>query len=140
MKNTSLIFLVFLCLSIVQSFPLESIGAELEWSTTKQLDLEQSPLDVAIASDGATIYILSPGEVLIYTTAENRITNRIPVNKSFDRLTYSPKDNSLILSSSLDRTLEIIQLETIHDIDVAGLPFLGDEDAPVTIAVFNDYQ
>jgi hypothetical protein len=78
--------------------------------------------------------------VLIYTTAENRITNRIPVNKSFDRLTYSPKDNSLILSSSLDRTLEIIQLETIHDIDVAGLPFLGDEDAPVTIAVFNDYQ
>jgi hypothetical protein len=125
---------------MIQAFPLEPACAEVEWSTIKQLDLEQSPLDVDIASDGAMIFILSPGEILIYTPSKGEVTDRIPVDKSFDRLTYSPKDNSLIVSSNLDKTLEIIKIETVHDIAVTGLPFLGAEDAPVTVAVFNDYQ
>jgi hypothetical protein len=114
--------------------------AELEWSTTKQLELEKNPIDIATAADGAMLFILSPGEVLVYTLSKNEITDRIPVSQSFDRLTYSQKDNSLILSSSLNKTLEIVKLETIHDISVAGIPFLGAEDAPVAITVFNDYQ
>jgi hypothetical protein len=28
----------------------------------------------------------------------------------------------------------------IHEIEVTGLPFKGSPDAPVTIAVFSDYQ
>jgi len=28
----------------------------------------------------------------------------------------------------------------IHKIDVTGLPFKGPTDAPVTVAVFSDYQ
>ncbi len=129
-----LILLVTQCLSSAPRL------AEVEWTTTKQLELEQSPIDVATSSDGAMIFILSPGEVLIYTPSKGRITDRVPVDGSFDKLTYSSRDNSLILSSSLGRALEIIRLETIHDIPVTGMPFLGTEDAPVTIAVFNDYQ
>lgn len=28
----------------------------------------------------------------------------------------------------------------VHKIDVTGLPFKGSPDAPVTVAVFSDYQ
>ncbi len=28
----------------------------------------------------------------------------------------------------------------VHKIDVTGLPFKGPPDAPVTVAVFSDYQ
>ncbi len=28
----------------------------------------------------------------------------------------------------------------VHEIDVTGLPFKGSPDAPVTVAVFSDYQ
>ena len=31
-------------------------------------------------------------------------------------------------------------LETIYKIDVSGLLFKGPKDAPVTIAVYDDYQ
>ncbi len=140
MKKSSLIVMALLSLIMIQALFMEPVFAEVEWSTIKHLDLEQSPLDVAVDSDGSMIFILTPGETLIYTPSKNEITSRIPVDKSFDRLTYSSKDNSLILSSSLGRTLEIIRLETVHDISVAGFPFLGVEEAPVTITVFNDYQ
>lgn len=139
-EKTSLFMIGVLILLVTQCLSSAPCFAEVEWTTTRQLDLEQSPIDVATSSDGAMIFILSPGEILVYTIAKSEITDRIPVDKSFDRLTYSSKDNSLILSSSLDRAIEIIRIETIHDISVTGLPYLGTEDAPVTIAVFNDYQ
>lgn len=140
MKKPPLIAVVLLGLIVFQAPARDAACTELEWSTIKQLDLEQSPLDVDIATDGDMIFILTPGEILIYTPSGGEITTRIPVDKSFDRLSYSSKDNSLILTSSQDKTLEIIQIETVYDIAVAGLPFLGTEDAPVTIAVFSDYQ
>ena len=114
--------------------------AELEWSTGKKLSLPATPLDAAIAADGQWIFILTPGHVLVYSLSEDTVINRIPVDKAFDSLTLFPKDNTLILSSSSEKSLEIIHLETIHEISVSGLPHKGPEEAPVTISVFNDYQ
>lgn len=115
-------------------------AAELEWRTKKHLALEQTPLDVATSSDGKMIFILTPGEILVYSPSEDKVTDNIPVGESFDRLTYSSTDNSLILGSSSDKALEIIRIDAIHDIATSGRPFRGPEDAPVTIAVFNDFQ
>jgi len=62
------------------------------------------------------------------------------VGKGFDRLIYSPRSSSLILTSSSEKAVKVIQLEAIHKTDMSGLPFKGPENAPVTIAVFSDYQ
>ena len=142
MKKRNTMVAVALVCAALQLLSVSTLAraAELEWTTTRHLDLEQAPLDVAPSSDGSIIFILTPGEVLVYSVSKDAITNRIPVAESFDGLTYSAKDNSLILSSSRDMAIEIVRLETIHDIDVSGLPFKGPEAAPVTIAVFNDYQ
>jgi len=53
---------------------------------------------------------------------------------------HSASDNTLILSSRSGQALEIIQLEPVYRIDVSGLPFKGAAQAPVTIAVFSEYQ
>jgi hypothetical protein len=58
----------------------------------------------------------------------------------FDRLSYSAKTNSLILSSQSEKTVKVIQLELIHKFDLSGLPVKGPENAPVTMTVFGDYQ
>jgi hypothetical protein len=120
--------------------PSVADAAELEWRTKKQLTLEQAPLDVATTSDGKMIFILTPGEILVYSPSEDEVTNNIPVGESFDRLTYSSTDNSLILGSSSDKALEIIRIDAVYDIAISGRPFRGPEDAPVTIAVFSDFQ
>ncbi len=115
-------------------------AAELEWRTKKQLALEQAPLDVAVTPDGKMIFILTPGEILVYSPSEDEVTNHIPVGESFDSLTYSSKDNYLILGGSSDKAFEIIRIDAVHDIATSGRPFQGPEDAPVTIAVFSDFQ
>jgi len=47
---------------------------------------------------------------------------------------------SIGVPSRSQKMLRVIQLETIHQFDLSGLPFKGREEAPVTIAVFSDYQ
>ena len=120
---------------VPQLFP-----ADVEWTIKKQLNLKASPLDISTSIDGQWIFILAQGEVLVYSIPEDKVVNRIPVDKDFDRLTHSPKNNTLVLSSRSGRTLKIFQLEVIHTIDTSGLPLKGPEHAPVTMAVFGDYQ
>lgn len=57
-----------------------------------------------------------------------------------DQIRVAPKGDSLFLNSRENKTIQIVNLDFVVDIDVAGSPFKGREDAPVTIAVFNDFQ
>jgi len=118
----------------------QHVHAGVEWTVTKQVSLDAEPLDVASSADGKLIFVLVPGEVLIYTISKNKITNHIPVDKVFNRLRYTASTNTLVLTSSSARTLKIIKLEWIYSMSVSGLPFRGPVDAPVTVAVFSDYQ
>jgi hypothetical protein len=114
--------------------------ADIEWSEKKHLDLETAPIDVVPSLDGKWLYVLTSGEIHIYSLPEYRVVKRIPLGKSFDRLAYSPEQNTLIASSSAEKTVKIIQLDVVHRFSYEGLPFKGPENAPVTIAVFSDYQ
>ena len=115
-------------------------SADWEWTTKKQLNLEAPPLDISTSADGRWIFILAPGEVLVYSISEDKVVNHTPVDWAFNRLTHSAKNNTLILSSLSEKRLKVIQLELIHKIDISGLPFKGPDHAPITIAVFGDYQ
>jgi protein-disulfide isomerase len=44
------------------------------------------------------------------------------------------------LSSSGSKTLKILKLQDLYEVDLSGLPFKGPENAPVTVVVFSDYQ
>jgi hypothetical protein len=115
-------------------------AADLELTERKQLKLDVSPLDTATSADGQWLFILTPGEIIVYSAFEDKISKGIPIDKGFDRLTYSAKTNSLILSSRSEKAVKIIHLELIHQFDISGLPLKGPENAPVTVAVFGDYQ
>ncbi len=115
-------------------------SADFEWTVTKHLKLEASPLDIAPSADGQWLFILAPGEILVYSIKEDKVVKHIPVDKAFDRVTQSGSDSTRILSSRSGQALEIIQLGPVYRIDLSGLPFRGPEHAPVAIAVFSDYQ
>jgi hypothetical protein len=117
-----------------------AISTDLEWTIKKQLDLKAPTLDVAQSMDGEWLFILTPGEVLVYSTPEDRVMNRIPLEKVFDRLIHFAWNNTLVLTSGSENTVKIIQLEEIHRFDMSGLPFEGPQGAPVTLVVFSDYQ
>ena len=140
MKKKSLTLTILLALAVCSFCANRLLATTLDWEITKQIKLDATPLDVATSPDGGWIFVLTQGEVLVYSTAEGHVVNRIPVHKIFDTLTHSGKDNTLVLGSRSGKTLKIIQLEVIHTIDISGLPVKGPEQAPIIIAVFGDYQ
>ncbi len=71
---------------------------------------------------------------------KGKITERFPVDKGFDRIACSGQMNSLILTNSQSKAFRIVQADQVVDFPITGLPFRGKENAPVTIAIFDDYQ
>jgi protein-disulfide isomerase len=116
------------------------IPAQVEWTIGGQIDLKAPTLDMCASADGKWLYILSAGEVAIYSFAEERVVNRIAVDKVFDRMTYVKEKNSIVVTSRSGNQLQMIQLEVVYQFDNSGLPYQGSKRAPITIAVFSDYQ
>ena len=140
MKRTMILLVfAFLFMTGWTFFP-QVVQADLEWKVIKDLDLKAPPLDVSPSADGKWLFILTPGEILVYSFPEGKITDRIPVDKEFDRIASLPRPDMVTISSSAKKTLQIILLEAVYKIDVTGLPFKGPSDAAVTVVVFDDYQ
>ncbi|HET7319265.1 MAG TPA: hypothetical protein VFK23_09030 [Nitrospirota bacterium] len=131
-------------LTLVSALCLLAAGrpsqADIEWTEKKQFKLDVSPIDMATSPDGKWVIFLSRGELLVYSVPDDRIAGRTAVDKAFDKLTYSAVDDTVILSSSTAKTLKFIQVEAVYKFSLAGLPFKGPENAPVTVVVFSDYQ
>ena len=140
MKRQSSILKLCLCILVSWISVIRFGYADVELSESKQLNLDSRPLEIVTSADGQSIYVLVPGEILVYSISKDKIINRIAINDVFDKLIHSEKANLLILSSSSSASVKIIQIEKIHDIDISGLPFKGAAEAPVIIAIFSDYQ
>jgi len=140
MKNAARKFGIVLLIIISWILVPQFSYAEIDTTLIKQTNLDVQPLDIAASVDGKMIYVLAQGEILVYSIDEGKVSNRIPIDKDFDKLTYAAKNNVLILTSSSSKTLKIIQVDFIYNIAIDGLPFKGPANAAVTIAVFDDYQ
>ena len=140
MKNAARKFGIVLFIIISWILVPQFSYAEIDTTLIKQTNLDVQPLDIAASVDGKMIYVLAQGEILVYSIDEDKVSNRIPIDKDFDKLTYAAKNNVLILTSRSSKTLKIIQVDFIYNIAIDGLPFKGPANAAVTIAVFDDYQ
>ena len=140
-KTPVLLLSLLLGLTLLASSP-GGAHATVELSVEAKVDLGAPVRDTVSAADGQSLYVLVEGEVLLYSLAAGKVTERIAVDKAFDRLALSNRNRAeyLVLSSTSSPTLEILALEFVQTFDLAGLPVKGREDAPVTIAVFSDYQ
>ena len=139
MMKKTMILLGLLFVASWAFFP-QIVQADLEWKVVKDLDLKTTPLDVTSSADGKWLFILTPGEILVYSFLEGKITDQIPVDRDFDRIASLPRPDMVTISSSAKKTLKIIHLQAVYKIDVTGLPFKGPQDASVTVVVFDDYQ
>ncbi len=140
MGRQSIIVGIVLAVMGILLFVPTAIPAGIEWTISEQLGLKAPPLDIAASADGKWLYILCPGEIAVYSFNQEKIVNRIPVDKIVDRMIYVKEKNALVVASRSGDTVRIIQLEAVNTFTTSGLPYKGPKLAPITIAVFSDYQ
>jgi hypothetical protein len=137
MKSRTGIFLVTLFLLFTW---LASSPATVEWNVAGTLNLKEKALDAAISLNGKWIFVLTyEGEILIYSL-DGKLKDKISVGKSVESIKVGPREDVLVLTSGKAKTVQIIILDFIQEINVSGSPFKGNADAPVAIATFNDFQ
>ena len=140
MKKTPIKLGIALVVIVSLLYAPSVIPDNLELTISGQLDLKAPPLDICASADGKWLYILSEGEILVYSFSDDTIVNRIPIDKAFDRMIYLKENNSLVVTSRSGNALQIIQPEEVYTFSTSGLPHKGSRHAPVTVAVFSSYQ
>jgi predicted DsbA family dithiol-disulfide isomerase len=114
--------------------------AFVEWNIHKTLKLDTQPLDVAVSTNGNSIFVLTKsGKIQIYSP-DGKLKDKIDVGHHVDQIKSGPREEWLFLSNRKNKTVEILHIDFIQQIDISGSPFKGVESAPVTIAVFSDFQ
>jgi DNA-binding beta-propeller fold protein YncE len=112
----------------------------IDWSVVNSWDLPAKPLDIVYSLDGKRVFILTDQQtVLVYDNLGEQ-TGSIPVDKGVSAIDIAPRGEKLYLINQETKVFSDLTIDFITDINTAGSPFLGLATAPVTIAVFTDFQ
>jgi len=130
-----------LVLTAVVFLTIASWGqAAVEITLEKTLQTEAVPIDVTVSTDGRSTFVLTDdGNVVIFDNLGNR-QDTIKVGPHINQIEIDPSGEKLFATSRQNKTVEILLLDFISSLDTAGSAFKGPENAPVTIAVFSEFQ
>jgi DNA-binding beta-propeller fold protein YncE len=133
-------YLVLLCAAFMAVALAVPASAEVEWDVVKTLSLEKTPLDVAVSADGKSIYVLLKGGKVQIHSAGGQLQESLDLGFPADSIALSPAGNLLYAASTEKKSVHVVRLEFVQQISTAGSPVKGAEDAPVAVAIFNDFQ
>ncbi len=133
-KALSALFSCFLVL-----LPLSSVHAAFVIQQEGTIDLKETPIDITVSSDGQWSFVLTAEGNIHILAANGAPLQQISGAAGFDRIEFTG-GNRLILTSSKTKKFKIIVLDQIHELNNTGSPFKGPANAPVEIAVFDDFQ
>jgi hypothetical protein len=95
---------------------------------------------MAVSADGRRLFVLNDqGKVIIYS-AGAEVEGTVEVGADVDKIRLGPQGDVLIANSRTNKTVQFFDIDFIQQINIAGSPFKGPADAPVVIAVFDDFQ
>ena len=125
---------------VTGSITMSYAAGSVEWNVLKTMKLETAPIDVALSLDGKWIFVLTEqGQILIYSS-KGPLKDKIDVGNHFDHIKVGPRGEHLLLNSNQNKSVQLIKLDFIQNINVSGSPFKGREDAIVVVAVFDDFE
>ena len=114
--------------------------AAVEITPQKTLKTDGVPVDVAVTQDGNLTFVLTDsGSVLIYDQTGN-LTDTVEIGPHIDQIEIGPRGERLFVASRKNKTVEIITLDFIHEINTLGSPTKGPPEPPIVIVAFSDFQ
>jgi len=115
-------------------------AAKTEWQVLQTLRFENEPVDMLVESRSRRVYVLSDtGEILIYGF-NGVMKGKINVGLDVVQIKAGPRDGMLFVLKKKGKTIQSISINVTEEIGISGAPLKGVKDAPVTVAVFSDFQ
>ena len=106
----------------------------------KSWQIPYKPVDLVQSVDGKMLFVLTENSrVLIYETS-GVLKGSLQVDKGVTAIDTDARGENILLIDGEKNTFTSISVDFVVEIDTAGSPFLGSENAPVTIAVFTDFE
>jgi hypothetical protein len=125
-----------------QSFagPEANAPAKIDWQVQSEWKLPATPLAVVYSLDQKHVFVLTDQHQVLVYDATGKIEGTIPVPPGVKAIDIAPRGESLYLIDSEKNTFATVAVDFIIPINIAGSPFLGKENAPITIVEFSDFE
>jgi len=132
---------LFIAGSVIAA-PVPTSGQDnlVEWQTTSNWTIPSKPVDMVHSLDGKFVYILNDkNQIQVFNNA-GKLQGTIPVSEGVTAIDIAPQGETLYLVDKNENSFKAVSVSFVHAINVTGSPFEGPADAPVTIAVFTDFE
>ena len=97
-------------------------------------------VDTDISGDGSLFLALTDNKEVLVHSVQGMPPVQIQLDRNYDSITASPAANIIFLTDSDAQITKVFKISFIQEFSYEGSPFKGPENAPVTIAVFSDFQ
>ena len=127
-----------LLLPLMTTPSLTQAGA-VDTSVISNWQIDAKPLDMVHTLDNKKVFILGEDSKVHIYTADGKKQGSIPVDKGVTAIDIAPRGELLYLMNNEKNTFTSLTVSFTTPIDVTGSPFLGNENAPVVLALFSDF-
>ncbi len=127
------------CLALLLA-PAAPGRAAADWEVVRSLNTGTRPLDVAVSTDGRSVFVLTEDGMLSVYTPDGALTEKFQLAKDAERIAVAPDGERVYVTARQGKRVDVVQIDFVREINLAGAPSKGPANAPVTIAVFSDFQ
>jgi hypothetical protein len=107
---------------------------------TNGWQIPYNPIDITQSADGTSIFILTESSQVLIYEPNGTLKGSFPVDPGVTAIDTDVRGENIFLVDREKKTLRKISVDFVSEIDITGSPFKGKADAPVTIAVFSDFE
>ncbi len=115
-------------------------ASKLLWSVQSQWKLSSKPVDIVHTLDGKQVFVLTDQHTVEVYGSNGKLEGTVPVSEGVTAIDIAPRGEILYLINSKKNTFSSLSIDFIKDINISGSPIKGKQNAPVTIAVFTDFE
>jgi hypothetical protein len=115
-------------------------GPELLFEQSRQWQLPYAPADIVQSVDGARIFVLTDNNRILIYEPNGQLKGSVEVAPGVTAIESDARGENLLLIDADNKTLSSFSIDFVAEIDIAGSPVKGNPDAPITIAVFSDFE